>query len=95
MRGKIQKIESAILAQREKCNKRCTVSCPIPVVSGKECEDIYRKGGVASEMYLIQPDSFFKPYKVYCDMTTLDGGTVTLPQCYLAQSAGIHSFALS
>ncbi|XP_048827037.1 fibrinogen beta chain isoform X2 [Brienomyrus brachyistius] len=74
VRGKIQKIEAAILAQREKCNKPCAVSCPIPVVSGKECEDIYRKGGDVSEMYLIQPDSFFKPYKVYCDMTTLNGG---------------------
>ncbi|KAL4618128.1 fibrinogen beta chain [Arapaima gigas] len=78
IRNKIQKIEVAILAQRDKCNKPCTVSCPIPVVSGKECEDIYRKGGITSQMYLIQPDGFFKPYKVYCDMTTLNGGWVMI-----------------
>lgn len=39
-----------------------------------ECEDIIRKGGDSSEMYLIQPDAFFRPYKVYCDMTTANGG---------------------
>uniref|UniRef100_A0A8C9SRL7 Fibrinogen beta chain n=1 Tax=Scleropages formosus TaxID=113540 RepID=A0A8C9SRL7_SCLFO len=74
VRNKIQKIETAIMSQRDKCNKPCTVSCPIPVVSGKECEDIFRKGGTTSEMYLIQPDSFFRSYKVYCDMTTMNGG---------------------
>ncbi|XP_035281988.1 fibrinogen beta chain [Anguilla anguilla] len=74
LRDKIQKVETAIMAQRTKCDKPCTTSCPIPVVSGKECEDIFRKGGDNSEMYLIQPDSFFSPYKVYCDMTTLKGG---------------------
>ncbi|MGH0151363.1 UNVERIFIED_CONTAM: hypothetical protein FKN15_020112 [Acipenser sinensis] len=40
----------------------------------QECEDIFRKGDDSSEMYLIQPDSFFKPYKVYCDMTGQGGG---------------------
>ncbi|KAI1883684.1 hypothetical protein AGOR_G00234090 [Albula goreensis] len=74
LRDKIQKLETAIMSQRTKCDKPCTVSCPIPVVSGKECEDIFRRGGDSSEMYLIQPDSFFQPYKVYCDMTTEKGG---------------------
>ncbi|MCP6646329.1 fibrinogen-related protein, partial [Klebsiella pneumoniae] len=48
--------------------------CNIPVVTGKECEEIIRKGGETSEMYLIQPDSSTKPYKVYCDMNTENGG---------------------
>ena len=74
LRDKIQKVEMAIMSQKMKCDKPCTVSCPVPVVSGKECEDIFRKGGDSSEMYLIQPDSFFNPYKVYCDMTTEKGG---------------------
>ncbi|KAJ8269526.1 hypothetical protein COCON_G00121330 [Conger conger] len=74
LRDKIQKVEMAIMSQRTRCEKPCTVSCPIPVVSGKECEDIFRKGGDSSEMYMIQPDSFFNPYKVYCDMTTQKGG---------------------
>ncbi|XP_006629595.2 fibrinogen beta chain [Lepisosteus oculatus] len=74
LRNKIQKLETAIISQKQKCEKPCTVSCKIPVVSGKECEDIFRKGGDTSEMYLVQPDSFFQPYKVYCDMTTLNGG---------------------
>lgn len=39
-----------------------------------ECEDIIRKGGETSEMYLIQPDPFIKPYRVYCDMETDNGG---------------------
>jgi hypothetical protein len=39
-----------------------------------ECEEIIRKGGETSEMYLIQPDSAIKPYKVYCDMNTESGG---------------------
>lgn len=39
-----------------------------------ECEDIIRKGGETSEMYLIQPDTSVKPYRVYCDMTTENGG---------------------
>ncbi|KAM8938987.1 fibrinogen beta chain [Pelodytes ibericus] len=74
LRSKIQKLEANIATQFENCNSPCVTSCNIPVVSGKECEEIYRKGGDTSEMYLIQPDAFFKPYKVYCDMTTLDGG---------------------
>eukprot|EP00076_Gallus_gallus_P039679 XP_025005217.1 fibrinogen beta chain isoform X1 [Gallus gallus] len=40
----------------------------------KECEDIYRKGGETSEMYIIQPDPFTTPYRVYCDMETDNGG---------------------
>lgn len=39
-----------------------------------ECEDIIRKGGETSEMYLVQPDPLVRPYKVYCDMTTENGG---------------------
>ncbi|XP_062992401.1 fibrinogen beta chain [Elgaria multicarinata webbii] len=71
---KLIKLENAITSQLIECRTPCTVSCNIPVVSGKECEDIIRKGGETSEMYLIQPDPFFKPYKVYCDMTTENGG---------------------
>ncbi|XP_026555728.1 fibrinogen beta chain [Pseudonaja textilis] len=71
---KLQKLENAITAQLSECQTSCTVSCNVPVVSGKECEDIYRKGGETSELYLVQPDPFFKPFKVYCDMTTEDGG---------------------
>ncbi|XP_006034118.1 fibrinogen beta chain [Alligator sinensis] len=71
---KIQKLEAAIASQMDNCRSPCTVSCNIPVVSGKECEDIFRKGGETSEMYLIQPDTFSKPYKVYCDMSTEKGG---------------------
>ncbi|XP_024587546.1 fibrinogen beta chain isoform X3 [Neophocaena asiaeorientalis asiaeorientalis] len=40
----------------------------------KECEEIIRNGGETSEMYLIQPDSSTKPYRVYCDMKTERGG---------------------
>lgn len=43
-------------------------------VSGKECEDIYRRGGKDSQMYLIQPDAFTVPYKVFCDQSTQNGG---------------------
>lgn len=75
MRSKILRIQQAIVAQRDKCKDRCTVTCPIPVVSGKECEDIFRKGGTESQMYYIRPDPYFKAYKVYCDQTTLDGGS--------------------
>lgn len=39
-----------------------------------ECEEIIRNGGETSEMYLIQPDSSTKPYRVYCDMKTERGG---------------------
>ncbi|NXF91163.1 FIBB protein, partial [Eubucco bourcierii] len=71
---KIQKLENAIATQVDYCRSPCVVSCNIPVVSGKECEDIIRKGGEVSEMYLIQPDPFKKPYRVYCDMETDNGG---------------------
>uniref|UniRef100_G3TIT4 Fibrinogen beta chain n=1 Tax=Loxodonta africana TaxID=9785 RepID=G3TIT4_LOXAF len=73
LRSKIQKLESDVSAQMEYCRTPCTVSCNIPVVSGKECEEIIRKGGETSEMYLIQPDSSIKPYRVYCDMNTENG----------------------
>lgn len=39
-----------------------------------ECEEIIRRGGETSEMYLIQPLNFIKPYRVYCDMNTENGG---------------------
>ncbi|XP_071470965.1 fibrinogen beta chain isoform X2 [Marmota flaviventris] len=73
LRSKIQKLESDVSAQMEYCQAPCTVSCNIPVVSGKECEEIIRKGGETSEMYLIKPDRSSKPYRVYCDMTTENG----------------------
>uniref|UniRef100_A0AAQ5Y9L9 Fibrinogen beta chain n=1 Tax=Amphiprion ocellaris TaxID=80972 RepID=A0AAQ5Y9L9_AMPOC len=71
---KIQKLEKAIQAQKEECKEPCKTKCPIPVVSGKECEDIFRRGGKDSQMYLIKPDAFSSPYKVYCDQSTLNGG---------------------
>ncbi|RVE60786.1 hypothetical protein OJAV_G00185020 [Oryzias javanicus] len=74
VRQKIQKLETAIQAQREKCKDPCTTKCPIPVVSGKECEDIYRRGGTESQMYMIQPDPLYPPYKAFCDQTTQNGG---------------------
>ncbi|XP_053113168.1 fibrinogen beta chain [Hemicordylus capensis] len=74
LQQKLLKLESAILAQLNNCRTPCTVSCNIPVVSGKECEDIFRKGSEASEMYLVQPDPFSRPFKVYCDMKTENGG---------------------
>ncbi len=74
IRQKIQKLEKAILAQREGCKEPCRTKCPIPVVSGKECEDIFRRGGRDSQMYLIQPDAFYPPYKVFCDQSTQNGG---------------------
>ncbi|KAM9836868.1 fibrinogen beta chain [Aulostomus maculatus] len=74
IRLKIQKLEKAIQTQTENCKEPCITKCPIPVVSGKECEDIYRRGGEDSQMYLIQPSSFYQPYKVYCDQTTQNGG---------------------
>ncbi|CAN2388771.1 fibrinogen beta chain [Pristimantis euphronides] len=74
LRSKIQKLEATISSQVENCKSPCVTTRNIPVVSGKECEEIYRRGGEKSEMYLIQPDGFFRPYRVYCDMTTLDGG---------------------
>ncbi|KAJ6668719.1 hypothetical protein lerEdw1_012202 [Lerista edwardsae] len=74
LQKKLQKLDSAITSQLGECRTPCTVSCNIPVVSGKECEDIIRKGGETSEMYLVQPDPLVRPYKVYCDMTTENGG---------------------
>ncbi|XP_030631854.1 fibrinogen beta chain [Chanos chanos] len=74
LREKIQRAEAAILAQNDKCKEPCIVSCPIPVASGKDCEDIFRKGGDESQMYLVRPDPFFQPYKVYCDQSTQNGG---------------------
>ncbi|XP_035404773.1 fibrinogen beta chain isoform X1 [Cygnus atratus] len=71
---KIQKLENAIATQTDYCRSPCVASCNIPVVTGKECEDIFRKGGETSEMYLIQPDPFVRPYRVYCDMETDNGG---------------------
>lgn len=49
--------------------------CP----AGKECEDIYRRGGRDSQMYLIQPDSLLPPYKVFCDQTSQNGGEAAPP----------------
>ncbi|XP_059951333.1 fibrinogen beta chain isoform X5 [Mesoplodon densirostris] len=74
LRSKIQKLESDVSTQMEYCRSPCTVTCNIPVVSGRECEEIIRNGGETSEMYLIQPDSSIKPYRVYCDMKTERGG---------------------
>ncbi|MEQ2163066.1 hypothetical protein GOODEAATRI_026400, partial [Goodea atripinnis] len=74
IRLKIQKLEKAITAQNDQCKDPCKTSCPIPVVSGKECEDIFRRGGRDSQMYVIQPDPLFPPYKVFCDQTTQNGG---------------------
>ncbi|KAI4800462.1 hypothetical protein KUCAC02_009689 [Chaenocephalus aceratus] len=74
IRQKIVKLEKAIQTQREECNEPCTTKCPIPVVSGKECEDIFRRGGKDSQMYMIQPDSFTAPYRVFCDQSTQNGG---------------------
>lgn len=70
---KLENLEHAVTKQKEYCAHPCVVSCNIPVVSGKECNDIYEKGGRTSQLYLIQPDSF-NPYKVYCDMITEEGG---------------------
>ncbi|KAL0204139.1 hypothetical protein M9458_002157, partial [Cirrhinus mrigala] len=77
IRDKIQRLEKAITSQRAKCQVPCKVSCPIPVVSGKECEDIIRKGGDDSQMYLIRPDPLSPPYKVFCDQTSKNGGMPT------------------
>uniref|UniRef100_UPI00398F5D07 fibrinogen beta chain n=1 Tax=Pristiophorus japonicus TaxID=55135 RepID=UPI00398F5D07 len=74
LKEKLQKLERAVMTQKEYCKSPCTVSCNIPVVSGKECNDIFEKGGRTSQLYLIQPDFFKSPYKIYCDMTTAEGG---------------------
>lgn len=47
-------------------------------VLGKECEDIFRRGGVDSQMYMIQPDAFYPPYKVFCDQASQNGGETFL-----------------
>ncbi|KAG7255403.1 hypothetical protein CRUP_035711 [Coryphaenoides rupestris] len=78
IRLKIQRLEKAIQTQNENCKEPCITSCPIPVVSGKECEDVFRRGGVNSQMYLVQPDPISPAYKVYCDQTTRDGGWLLL-----------------
>uniref|UniRef100_A0A8C1R3B8 Fibrinogen beta chain n=1 Tax=Cyprinus carpio TaxID=7962 RepID=A0A8C1R3B8_CYPCA len=82
VREKIQRLEKAITSQRAKCQVPCKVSCPIPVVSGKECEDIIRKGGEESQMYLIRPDPLSMPYKVFCDQTSKKGGMSTFIQTH-------------
>ncbi|XP_069782777.1 fibrinogen beta chain [Narcine bancroftii] len=74
LKQKLQNLERAILMQKEFCKHPCTVTCNIPVVSGKECNEIYEKGGRTSQLYLIQPALFKLPYKVYCDMLTDEGG---------------------
>uniref|UniRef100_H3CBR0 Fibrinogen beta chain n=1 Tax=Tetraodon nigroviridis TaxID=99883 RepID=H3CBR0_TETNG len=74
VRQKIQKLEKAIQAQQEDCKEPCRTRCPIPVVSGKECEDIFRRGGTESQMYLVQPDTAAPPYRVFCDQITHNGG---------------------
>uniref|UniRef100_A0A3Q3WCI7 Fibrinogen beta chain n=1 Tax=Mola mola TaxID=94237 RepID=A0A3Q3WCI7_MOLML len=74
IRSKIEKLEKAIAAQTVDCREPCTTKCPIPVVSGKECEDVYRRGGKDSQMYLIQPDQSTLPFKVFCDQTGHSGG---------------------
>uniref|UniRef100_A0A8C2EWZ0 Fibrinogen beta chain n=1 Tax=Cyprinus carpio TaxID=7962 RepID=A0A8C2EWZ0_CYPCA len=47
-------------------------------VLDKECEDIIRKGGEESQMYLIRPDPLSMPYKVFCDQTSKKGGWVLI-----------------
>ncbi|XP_061664970.1 fibrinogen beta chain [Syngnathoides biaculeatus] len=74
VRLKIEKLEKALQTQREECKEPCQTKCPIPVVTGKECEDIYRRGGKDSQMYLIQPDPLQPPYKVFCDQSSRNGG---------------------
>ncbi|KAF3698163.1 Fibrinogen beta chain Fibrinopeptide B Fibrinogen beta chain Precursor [Channa argus] len=74
IKQKIERLEKAIQAQREGCKEPCKTKCPIPVVSGKECEDIFRRGGKKSQMYLIQIDDSTRPYKVFCDQTSKEGG---------------------
>ncbi|XP_059820786.1 fibrinogen beta chain isoform X1 [Hypanus sabinus] len=74
LKEKLKNLEHAVMMQKEYCTNPCVVSCNIPVVSGKECNDIFEKGGRTSQLYLIQPDTFKPPYKVYCDMITDEGG---------------------
>lgn len=42
LRSKIQKLESDISAQMDYCRTPCTVSCNIPVVSGKGNESAHK-----------------------------------------------------
>uniref|UniRef100_A0A8C1N1U7 Fibrinogen beta chain n=1 Tax=Cyprinus carpio TaxID=7962 RepID=A0A8C1N1U7_CYPCA len=51
-------------------------------VLDKECEDIIRKGGEESQMYLIRPDPLSMPYKVFCDQTSKKGGMSTFIQTH-------------
>ncbi|XP_053199637.1 fibrinogen beta chain [Scomber japonicus] len=74
IKQKILKLEKAIQSQRELCKEPCTTKCPVPVVSGKDCEDIFRRGGKDSQMYLVKPDAFYPAYKAYCDQTSKNGG---------------------
>uniref|UniRef100_A0A8C6WU24 Fibrinogen beta chain n=1 Tax=Neogobius melanostomus TaxID=47308 RepID=A0A8C6WU24_9GOBI len=74
IRQKILKLEKALQKQKEACQEPCTSKCPIPVVSGKECEEVFRRGGVDSQMYLVRSDPLLPPYRVYCDQTTEQGG---------------------
>ncbi|CAL1591074.1 unnamed protein product [Knipowitschia caucasica] len=78
IRLKIQKLEKAIQTQTESCQEPCRTKCPVPVVSGKECEDIFRRGGLDSQMYLVRPDPLLPAYKVYCDQTTQNGGWLVI-----------------
>lgn len=41
---------------------------------GKECEDIFRRGGRDSQMYMVRPDPSVHPYRAFCDQTTQNGG---------------------
>lgn len=77
LREKIQSMEKAVTDQKKKCAEQCTVTCPIPVVSGKDCEDVFRNGGETSQMYLVRPEPSQTPYKVYCDQTTQNGGAAS------------------
>lgn len=53
--------------------------CFLRCDSGKECEDVYRRGGRDSQMYLIQPDQSTPPFKVFCDQTGNSGGEQLTP----------------
>uniref|UniRef100_A0A3B3ZQN6 Fibrinogen beta chain n=1 Tax=Periophthalmus magnuspinnatus TaxID=409849 RepID=A0A3B3ZQN6_9GOBI len=78
VRLKIQKLEKAIQTQTQSCQEPCKTKCPVPVVSGKECEDIFRRGGLESQMYLVRPDPSSAPYRVYCDQQTQNGGWLVI-----------------
>ncbi|KAJ0055575.1 hypothetical protein NL108_005460, partial [Boleophthalmus pectinirostris] len=78
IRLKIQKLEKAIQTQTESCQEPCRTKCPVPVVSGKECEDIFRRGGVESQMYMVRPNPFGPAFKVYCDQEAHNGGWLVI-----------------